>query len=221
MHTLHCLALGCSQSFCAHTAFLPVLAIFRLFAALATGSSTAVERRCGSAGGSGSSTSDTLELVSAAAAELQAVLQRREEDGCGTGASPSLALLRRYQAELLPPAARLAEALQEHWAQPEQQAAAWLELGQALAVRSCAYLRCANLGGGGGPDAGQGEGSRRCGGCRAVWYCGTACSHADWGCGGWHKKVCRALAAARQAGQQGPGPPEGRTFHSTPSQAWQ
>ena len=33
--------------------------------------------------------------------------------------------------------------------------------------------------------------------CRAVWYCGTACSHADWRAG--HKRVCKALATARQA----------------------
>ena len=33
--------------------------------------------------------------------------------------------------------------------------------------------------------------------CRAVWYCGTACSHADWRAG--HRRVCKALAAERQA----------------------
>ncbi len=33
--------------------------------------------------------------------------------------------------------------------------------------------------------------------CRAVWYCGTACSHADRRAG--HKHVCKALAAERQA----------------------
>ena len=33
--------------------------------------------------------------------------------------------------------------------------------------------------------------------CRAVWYCGTACSHADWRAG--HKRVCKVLAAERQA----------------------
>ena len=36
-----------------------------------------------------------------------------------------------------------------------------------------------------------------CSACRAVWYCGTACSHADWRAG--HKRVCKALAAERQA----------------------
>ena len=33
--------------------------------------------------------------------------------------------------------------------------------------------------------------------CRAVWYCGTACSHADWRAG--HRRVCKALGAARAA----------------------
>ena len=33
--------------------------------------------------------------------------------------------------------------------------------------------------------------------CRAVWYCGTTCSHADWWAG--HRRVCKALGAARAA----------------------
>ena len=37
-----------------------------------------------------------------------------------------------------------------------------------------------------------------CSACRAVWYCGTACSHADWREGG-HRSVCRALGEARRA----------------------
>ena len=37
--------------------------------------------------------------------------------------------------------------------------------------------------------------------CRAVWYCGIACSHADWREGG-HRRMCKALAAARQAAKQ-------------------
>ena len=36
-----------------------------------------------------------------------------------------------------------------------------------------------------------------CSVCRAVWYCGTACSHADWRAG--HRRVCRALGATRAA----------------------
>ena len=57
---------------------------------------------------------------------------------------------------------RLAAALLDYWQQPEQAAAGQLEAAQVAAARSCAYLRCANLGGQGGPAAGQGEGSARC-----------------------------------------------------------
>ena len=111
-------------------------------------------------------------------------------------------LLLGSPAQVLPAAAAAAELLQQHWAEPEQVAAARLELARAAATRSCAYLGCANLGGEGGPDAGQRPGSQRCSACRAVWYCGTACSHADWRQGG-HRKVCAALAAERQAAKRG------------------
>ena len=37
-----------------------------------------------------------------------------------------------------------------------------LTLAQAAATRSCAYLRCANLRGEGGPAAGEGVGSKKC-----------------------------------------------------------
>jgi hypothetical protein len=79
----------------------------------------------------------------------------------------------------------------------EPQAGDALELAQAAATRSCAYLRCANLAGEGGPAAGQGAGSQRCSKCKVAWYCGTACSHADWRAG--HRRMCRALGAAREA----------------------
>ncbi|KAL4439786.1 hypothetical protein ABPG75_002787 [Micractinium tetrahymenae] len=102
------------------------------------------------------------------------------------------AMLRR----LLPPAETLAAALQEWWARPEQVAAARLEAAQAAAVRSCANLRCANLGLEGGAAAGEGVGCRRCSGCRISYYCGTACQNADWRAG--HRKVCSELAAERQ-----------------------
>ena len=95
------------------------------------------------------------------------------------------------------PAAALARLLQQYWQLPEQQAAGRLEVAQAGATRSCAYLACANLGGGGGPATGEGVGSKKCSVCR-VSYCGEACSHADWR-GGGHRKVCQALAAARRA----------------------
>ncbi len=62
----------------------------------------------------------------------------------------------------LPPARRLAAALLAWWRRPESLQTAASELGQVAATRSCAYLRCANLGGEGGPAAGKGTGSMRC-----------------------------------------------------------
>ncbi|PRW44306.1 Zinc finger MYND domain-containing 19 Q7TSV3 [Chlorella sorokiniana] len=89
-----------------------------------------------------------------------------------------------------------------------QAAAARRQAAQAAAARSCAYLACANMACTGGPGARQGEGSRKCSACRAVWYCGTACSHADWRAG--HKRTCKALGASRQQEVQQGGKP-GRT----------
>ncbi|PRW33756.1 hypothetical protein C2E21_7361 [Chlorella sorokiniana] len=106
-------------------------------------------------------------------------------------------LLRNYAAEVQPVAAELAAALQQYWQLPVQRAAAELDLATAASARSCAYLRCANLGAEGGPAAGEGVGSQRCSACRAVWYCGTACSHADWRQGG-HRTTCKALTVARR-----------------------
>jgi hypothetical protein len=97
----------------------------------------------------------------------------------------------------LPAAEALAQQLWQHWHRPGQEAAARLELAAAAAVRSCAYVRCAQLSAQGGPAAGEGVGSKRCSGCKAVWYCGTECFHADWRAG--HSKVCKALAAERAA----------------------
>jgi len=111
---------------------------------------------------------------------------------------------------ILPAALTVARLLHQHWQAPEQQAADRLELAQAAATRSCAYLRCANLAAEGGPAAGEGASSKRCGICRSVWYCGTQCSHSDWRQGptgppSAHKKACQALKAAReQAPAAGP-----------------
>ncbi len=63
---------------------------------------------------------------------------------------------------LLPPAADLAALMQQYYALPALEAERRLLLAQAAAGRSCAYLHCANLGGEGGPAAGQGAGSMRC-----------------------------------------------------------
>ena len=64
--------------------------------------------------------------------------------------------------DVLTAARRLAATLLDWWRRPGAQQEQQLEAAQAAAARSCAYLRCANLGGGGGPAAGQGEGSQRC-----------------------------------------------------------
>ncbi|PRW56618.1 L domain [Chlorella sorokiniana] len=93
------------------------------------------------------------------AAPLTAALEAAEKSP--PGGSAALELVQRVQP-LLAPAAALAPLLREHWAQPEQAAADRLALARAAAARSCAYLRCANLGGEGGPAAGQGVGSQRC-----------------------------------------------------------
>ena len=69
--------------------------------------------------------------------------------------------LERLQA-LLPHTVCLAACLAAYWQQPEQQTAQQVLLAQAAATRSCAYLRCSNVGAEGGPAAGQGLGSMRC-----------------------------------------------------------
>lgn len=67
-----------------------------------------------------------------------------------------------FTDRVMPAALQLAAALLAWWRRPEQQAEAALEVAQAAAARSCAYLRCSNLVAEGGPAAGQGEGSMRC-----------------------------------------------------------
>ncbi|PRW33226.1 hypothetical protein C2E21_7855 [Chlorella sorokiniana] len=94
---------------------------------------------------------------------------------------------------LLPRAVQLAAELLAWKQQPEQLAPARLAAGRAAAVRACAYLGCPNVGAEGGIVAGQGAGAKRCGGCRSVWYCGPACSRADWK---QHKAACPLLRAA-------------------------
>ena len=76
----------------------------------------------------------------------------------GEAAPPDIFTLR----QLLQPAADLAALMRQYYALPAVAAERQLALAQAAAGRSCAYLRCANLGGEGGPAAGQGVGSMRC-----------------------------------------------------------
>ena len=44
------------------------------------------------------------------------------------------------------------------------------------------------------PEEGAGA-MRRCGRCRAVYYCSRECQMGDWG-GGGHKELCKIAAAA-------------------------
>ncbi len=81
-----------------------------------------------------------------------------------------LAQLAAQLRSLLPPAAHLAALMQQYYALPAVEAERQLALAQVAAGRSCAYLRCANLGGEGGPKAGQGVGSMRC-----RWAVGPVC----------------------------------------------
>ena len=83
-----------------------------------------------------------------------------------SGPASQRAHMRQQQLQLM---RSLAELLQQVWDLPEQQEAARLATAQVAATRSCAYLRCANVGGGGGPAAGEGDGSSRCSACRVAW----------------------------------------------------
>lgn len=107
-----------------------------------------------------------LRVQRAAAALDRALLQAKA--GMRQGRVNPSALLRRLQA----PAEALVAALQEWWALPDQVAAAGLEAARAAATRSCANLRCPNLGLEGGAAAGQGVGCKRCSGCLVSYYCG-------------------------------------------------
>ena len=167
-----------------------VRAMARCAATLITGEQGGV----GSSSDASSRLGQLLAAIKDAHTALQAALS-----GIPRLQAPRLA--RHLVQHVLPPACQLATTLQAYWQRPEQLEADRLEVARAAAARSCAYLRCANLGVEGGPAAGQGAGSLRCSGCKAVWYCGTTCSHADWRQGG-HRRVCATLAAERQAARQ-------------------
>jgi len=94
--------------------------------------------------------------------QLQSVLQdvRTLERGTGNRSHWSRVLARVPHAVAAPRS--VAPLLLDHWCCPVAQEVAQLEMAKAAARRSCAYLRCANLGGEGGPAAGEGVGSMRC-----------------------------------------------------------
>lgn len=108
--------------------------------------------------GAGSNAATANGELGAAVAALQ-----RSYDALDSGESvESLPALAAMFVPAVTAAARVAALLLSAWATPEQQAAQQLEMAQAAATRSCAYLRCANLGGEGGPFARQGADSKRC-----------------------------------------------------------
>ncbi|KAL4855283.1 putative MscS family protein [Chlorella vulgaris] len=155
------------------------------------------------AAASDGSTAARTEELQAAQQSLKAVLSGLIADlSVAAGGQPRVsAAAKMLRKEAQPAAGQLAAALLVLWTGPEQRKQAALELAQASAARSCAYLSCSNVCGEGGPAAGQGVGSKRCSQCHTAYYCGTACSHADWR-QGRHGRVCKALAGARQADEQ-------------------
>ena len=98
---------------------------------------------------------DALDTGTAHAKEARAALE-------GVRSAATVQSLQSNLLGALRPCRHLAALLLDWWGRQEAQPAAALEAAQAAAARSCAYLRCANLGGEGGPAAGQGAGSQRC-----------------------------------------------------------
>jgi hypothetical protein len=127
-------------------------------------------------------------------AELHAAVQPM---AAHEGPGPQQGQHMRALQQIVQPASALAELGHQVWVLRGFAEEGRLAVAQVAVLRSCAYLGCSNLEQEGGPAAGQGLGSQRCGGCRMAWYCGTACSHADWRAG--HKRVCKALAATKPA----------------------
>jgi hypothetical protein len=173
-------------------------------AAVAASAATAAAdwQLAGGTAGRGGGHAELAGQLREGAARLSASLDALHASGKGLAAQRSAGGARQLAAALKPllqPAAELAALVHQHWQLPEQAAAVQVERTHAAATRSCAYAGCANL------SAGDGS-SKLCSGCRVARYCGAECSHADWRQGG-HRRVCKALTAARQQ-QRGEG--EGR-----------
>ena len=88
--------------------------------------------------------------------------QQRQDMLSGQTADASLADRVAQRRQLLQPAADLAGLVRQHLALPAVEEQRRLAVARAAATRSCAYLRCANVAGQGGPAAGEGAGSSRC-----------------------------------------------------------
>ena len=104
-------------------------------------------------------------------------------------------LMKATLQPMLEPAGRVAALVEAYHQQPEQRAAAAVELAQAVATRSCANLRCPNVAGQG--REAEGRPNQRCSACRAVHYCCRECNVVDWKAG--HRRMCSVLAAAAAA----------------------
>ena len=107
----------------------------------------------------------------------QRLVQQLPDNARSMAQEPAAALRLAPLRGVVQPAADLAALMQQYYALPAVAAERQLALAQAAAGRSCAYLRCANLGGEGGPAAGQGVGSMRCR-CDARGWVGRACAAA-------------------------------------------
>ena len=100
------------------------------------------------------------------AAELKqgacSLRRQRQQVLDGLPAGASLADRAAQLEQLVQPAADLA-GLMRQWLQlPATAQQEQLAMSRAAAARSCAYLRCANVAGQGGPAAGQGIDGKRC-----------------------------------------------------------
>ncbi|PRW44359.1 E3 ubiquitin- ligase UPL7 [Chlorella sorokiniana] len=107
---------------------------------------------------------------------IHEVAQPRSAEGASAPLSRQAERLRQV-LHVSPPAAA---GLFQYYELLEQVTNDRLQTARAAAARACAYLRCANVAGGGGPAAGTEAGGGKCSKCRSVWYCSTTCSHADW-----------------------------------------
>ena len=128
------------------------------------------------------------------AAELKqaahSLRQRRRELLSGLAADASVAESASRLQQLVQPATELASLMQQYLALPAVEEQQRLVLARAAAVRSCAYLRCANVAGEGGLAAGQAASSMRCrwGGRVSAGACFNCCGVR------WRGQLCCAAA---------------------------
>ena len=91
---------------------------------------------------------------------LEALIARIRSVLASAHQGSAVRALRQLSTEMLPEVVQAAELVVQHLTPAPE--AAQLELAQAAAARSCAYLCCTNLRGEGGAAARQGAGSQRC-----------------------------------------------------------